>query len=170
MKTQLNVKGISQFSNIIDQKYQSSACGPTTIHVILNYMMNKSARIPTINALYQSLGCTKIGLFKWRLIKNLQRYLGPLWNVSSCSLYEALNQIDLGRPVALKFDKYFSFQWNAKPAFKYHWVPLIGYEFLNDELFFIIHDNGGKYRDSQIRKVRYADNEKVTSFVKIEPK
>ncbi len=138
--------------------------------MILNYIIEKPTRIPTINDLYQKLRCTKIGLFKWRLVKYLQRYLGPQLNISSCSLYEALYQIDLGRPVALKFDKYFSFQWRAKPTFKYHWVPLIGYELLNDELYFIIHDNGGKNRDSQIRKVRYADNEKVTSFVKIEPK
>ncbi len=170
MNVQLNVTGLSQYDDTIHPKYQSSACGPTTVFVILRYLLKDSSLLKNVNELYRILGGTKIGLFKWRLIKRLQRLLGSSWNVSECTLHEALEQIDEGRPVALKFDKYFSFQWKSKPAFKYHWVPLIGYEIKNDELFLILHDNGWKNRDSQIRKVRYADNYKVLSYVKIEPK
>lgn len=70
----------------------------------------------------------------------------------------------------MKFDKHFTGQWRAKPTFKYHWVPLIGYEIKDNELYLIVHDNGGRNRESQIRTVRYAGNDKVLSFVKIEPK
>lgn len=169
MKTQLNLKGMSQYSLDVHPKFQNSACGPTTVFVILNYLLNHSFN-KDVNQLYTFLGGTRIGLFKWRLIKNLQKLLGPNWSVSSCSLTTALKELDAGRPVAMKFDKYFTFQWRSKPTFKYHWVPLIGYEIEKDVLYFIVHDNGGRNRDSQIRKVPYAPNRKVVRFVKIEPK
>jgi hypothetical protein len=167
MRVELNVTGLSQYDDTIQPNFQSSACGPTTVFVILNYLQHSSF---SINELYKMLGGTRIGSFKWRLVKNLRKLLGPSWSVSSCTLHEALEQIDQGRPVAMKFDKYFSFQWKSKPTFKYHWVPLIGYEVKNGEIFLVVHDNGWKNRDSQIRKVRYADNNKVLSYVKIEPK
>ncbi len=166
MHVQLNVTGYSQYNEAILTKYHSSACGPTTIYIILNYLKHHANF--SVNDLYKQLGGTKIGLFKWKLIKNLRKLLGPNWNVRSCSLYEALEQLDQGRPVAMKFDRYFTFQWKYKSNYKYHWVPLIGYEINEDELYLIIHDNGWKNRGSQIRKVRYSDNFKVLSFVKIE--
>jgi len=90
--------------------------------------------------------------------------------VRTCSLKEALQEIDAGRPVAMRFDRYFSLQWrDKKSTFAYHWVPLIGYEIKNDELWLIFHDNGGPQRDSQIRQALYKDNEKVLSFVKMVP-
>ncbi|SOC13264.1 peptidase C39-like protein [Ureibacillus xyleni] len=168
MKVELNLKGMSQYSESVNSQYQNSACGPTTIYVILNYLMENTKH--DVNSLYKFLGSTPIGLFKWRLIKNLQKLLGPDWNVKSCTLYEALKEIDAGRPVAMKFDEYFTFQWKEKHSFKYHWVPLIGYEMKDNTLYLIVHDNGGKNRDSQIRVVKYAENYKVLSFVKIEPK
>ncbi|RUL48066.1 C39 family peptidase [Lysinibacillus antri] len=169
MKVQLNIKGMSQHSEEVFPQYRNSACGPTTVYVILNYLGQQQLN-QDVNSLYKLLGGTPIGLFKWRLIKRLRKHLGNDWIVADCSLYEALKQLDAGRPVAMKFDKYFTFQFNSKPTFKYHWVPLIGYEIKDSALYFIIHDNGSPNRESQIRVVRYAENEKVLSFVKIEPK
>lgn len=168
MRVQLNVQGMSQYSKEVNAHYQNSACGPTTVSVILNYHGLEQTK--DINTLYKLLGGTKIGLFTWRLIKKLRKILGPSWNISRCTLAESLKELEAGRPVAMKFDKHFTFHWFTKPTFKYHWTPLIGYELANDELFLILHDNGGRNRDSQIRKVRYADNHKVLTFVKIEPK
>lgn len=171
MSTQLNLTGMSQYATEVKKEFQNSACGPTTIHVILKYLFKETPeKFYDVNQLYQLLGGTKIGLFQWRLIQNLQKLLGPSWNVSSCSLKEALHQLDNGRPVAMKFDQYFSFRWREKPLFKYHWVPLIGYEIKDNQLYLMIHDNGGRNRDSQIRLVSYAENYKVLSFVKIEPR
>ncbi|MFC7687917.1 C39 family peptidase [Ureibacillus sp. GCM10028918] len=170
MKVQLNVLGMSQYSQNINPQYQNSACGPTTVSVILNYHSHQQSTVKEVNELYKLLGGTRIGLFTWRLIKNLRKLLGPGWIVSRCTLSESLRELDAGRPVAMKFDKHFTFQWFAKPTFKYHWVPLIGYEIMDNELYLILHDNGGRNRDSQIRKVRYADNHKVLSFVKIKPR
>ena len=169
MNVQLNIQGRSQYSKDVNPQFQNSACGPTTVFVILNYHgLQSSAN--TINELYRQLGGTRIGLFKWQLIKNLRILLGSDWHVSSCTLSESLKELEAGRPVALKFDKHFTFRWFTKPTFKYHWVPLIGYEIEDDELYLILHDNGGRNRESRIRKVRYADNHQVLSFVKIEPK
>lgn len=170
MGVQLNLKGMSQYDESVLPQYRNSACGPTTVHVILNYLLKDPSTVKNVNELYKILGGTKIGLFKWRLTKNLQKYLGEQWNIANCSLEEAMQQLDEGRPVAMKFDRYFTFQWLEKPLYKYHWVPLIGYEIKDGELFLIIHDNGGVNRESQIRIVRYAENYKVLSFVKIEPK
>lgn len=167
MKVQIDIEGMSQYNESIHPMYRNSACGPTTIYVILKYLLGTCPQ--NVNELYKILGGTKIGLFKWRLIKRLKKYLGPSWNVESCTFKEALHQLDQGFPVAMKFDQYFTFQWRAKPTFKYHWVPLIGYEIINEKLFLIIHDNGGKDRESQIRKIPYDINFKVLSFVKIEP-
>ncbi|WP_155589999.1 C39 family peptidase [Lysinibacillus cavernae] len=166
MRQQLALRGKSQYDPSIAPSYRHSACGPTTIHVILNYLNDS---VPSINELYKQLGGTKIGLFKWRLIRNLRR-LQPTWDIRTCSLKEALQEIDAGRPVAIRFDRYFSLRWrDKKSTFAYHWVPLIGYDIKNDELWLVFHDNGGPNRDSTIRHALYKDNEKVLSFVKMTP-
>lgn len=171
MKELLNIQGQSQYNEQVLPKYRKSACGPTTVHVILKYVCpNESVAQKDVNELYRSLGSTKIGLFKWRMIRNLQKLLGKKWLVANCTVNEALNEIRNGRPVAMKFDKYFTFNWSAKPLFNYHWVPLIGYEVRASKLYLIIHDNGGRNRESAIREVLYEDNRDILSFVKISPR
>lgn len=152
---------------------RSSACGPTTAYVILKYICSDHELVKKgINTIYELLGSTRIGLFTWRMTNNLKKLLGPTFNVSSCSLNEALAQLEIGNPVAMKFDKWFTLQWftKKKPLYKYHWVPLTGYERKNGELYLIFHDNGGRSRESEIRKCKYEDNKHVLSFVKIEQK
>ncbi|QUG42548.1 hypothetical protein KD050_04545 [Psychrobacillus sp. INOP01] len=168
MKVQLPIKGHSQYDSSIQASYQASACGPVTAFVLLNYLLpNASPFHP--NDLYKKLGGTRIGLFTYRFIRNLRKLLGPNWEVNKCTLQIALKELNNGRPVALKFDKYFSLQWNKKCNFSYHWVPLIGYELVDGEVVLIIHDNGGRNRPSQIRKVRYSDNASILTFVQITP-
>ena len=173
MKVLLNVNGMSQYGEAVHPKFRNSACGPTTVYVILNYLCKDHITAKKdVNELYELLGGTKIGLFKWRFIKNLRTQLGPNFLIEECDLSEAITQLKHGNPVAMKFDQYFTFQWftKKKPAYKYHWVPLIGYEIKDDGLYLIIHDNGGRYRESEIRSIRYDDSRHVLSFVKIEPR
>ena len=171
MKVLLDLTGKSQYDSDVDARYQKSACGPTTINVILNYV-RKNQDVPhkNINELYKLLGTTKIGLFKWRMIRNLKKLLGDNWRVEECTVNVALDELRAGRPVAMKFDKYFSFNWFAKPMFRYHWVPLVGYEIRAGKLYLKIHDNGGRNRESKVRDVLYEENRDVLSFVKIAPK
>lgn len=171
MRVLLNVNGRSQYSSDIRPEYQNSACGPTTAHIILNYLCeDEKIRTKDVNELYKFLGGTKIGLFKWRMIRNLRRLLGDDWCIEECTLTQAIEQLRIGNPVAMKFDVYFTGQFlkSYTPLYKYHWVPLIGYEIIDDELYLTIHDNGGRNRDSQIRTFKYDDNRKILSFVKIE--
>ena len=104
------------------------------------------------------------------MIRNLQKLLGNDWVVKQCTVNEAIDELRAGRPVALKFDQYFSFNWFAKPKYKYHWVPLVGYEIRADKYYLKIHDNGGRNRASKVCDVLYEDNRSVLSFVKIAPK
>lgn len=169
MKIQLQLQGLSQYDSSIRADYQASACGPVTAFLLLNYLQENT--LPdTPNTLYEKLGGTRIGLFTHRFVRNLRKILGPNWQIEKCSLHTALDELKNGRPVALKFDKYFSFRWRKKATFAYHWVPLIGYEIEDDELFLLIHDNGGQNRESKIRKVSYAQNASILSFVQITPK
>ena len=174
MRVLLDVNGRSQYGADVRPEYQSSACGPTTAHVILNYLCRDGEKVLTedINELYKLLGGTKIGLFKWRMIRNLRKLLGEDWCVEECTLTQAIEQLRLGNPVAMRFDVYFSGQFFSKnkSMYKYHWVPLIGYEIKNEQLYLTIHDNGGRGRESKIRTVNYDENRKVLDFVKIEPK
>lgn len=168
LKIQLPVQGLSQYDVTVDEKIQSSACGPVTAYVLLTYLLpNGHSHVP--NDLYKKLKGTRIGLFTFRFIKYLRRLLGPNWTIQKCSIEESLQELQHGRPVALKFDKYFTFKWKKSFSFSYHWVPLIGYEQTNEELYLIVHDNGGRGRESTIRKIKYADNAPILTFVKVVP-
>ncbi|MGF9977725.1 C39 family peptidase [Viridibacillus arvi] len=168
MRIQLPVNGQSQHSDNVREQWRNSACGPTTAAVMLDYLL-PDEKTKCINQLYKQLGTTPIGLFKYRFIHNMRKIVGPDWSIQSCSFHDALFELRAGRPVAMKFDKYFSFHFCLKPAYAYHWVPLIGFEELEDDVVLIIHDNGGQNRDSQIREVSYKANQKVLSFVKMTP-
>jgi hypothetical protein len=81
-------------------------------------------------------------------------------------------EIDAARPVALKFDKWFSFRWQGDFAYDYHWVLGIGYEesALGGDPVLIVHDNGlrlkgGGYRPGQERRIPYLPNRKVLTMV-----
>lgn len=168
LKIQLPVQGFSQYDVTVDEKIQSSACGPVTAYVLLTYLLpNGHPHVP--NNLYKQLKGTRIGLFTFRFIKYLRRLLGANWTIQKCTVEDALQELQHGRPVALKFDKYLTFKWRKSFSFSYHWVPMIGYEQINDEIYLIVHDNGGRGRDSTIRKIKYADNRPILTFVKVVP-
>lgn len=169
MRKILEVEGCSQYSTDVDEKYRSSACGPTTAYVMMNHLFGKQLVNKSVNDFYRMLGGTKIGLFKWRFKLNMRRYLGSGWVVEDCTVQQAIAEIDAGRPVAVKFDKYFSLKFREKPLYAYHWVPMIGYD-TSAELKLFIHDNGGRNRDSRIRSFYYEDQKSVLSFVRIAPR
>lgn len=170
VKVLLNIDGLSQYGKDVDERLQNSACGPTTAKVILNAVcQNEPLSQKSVNELYKLLGTTRIGMFKWRFVKKMKKLLGDQYLVADCTVNEAIEELRHGRPVAVKFDKYFSFKWTAKPIFNYHWAVLVGYEIRNDELFLIVHDNGSKKRPSKLREFLYEKNSDVLSFVKIGP-
>ena len=163
----LNITSKSQHDTDIDERFRPSACGPVTAYVMMEYHFSNAHRY-TVNDLYRLLGSTKIGLFTWRFIRNMRKLLGPDWAIERCSIEEVMRQLDQGHPVAAKFDKWFTFRWRGKYEFDYHWVPIVGYEVINADLMLLIHDNGGKNRPSQLRRVSFKKNKPILTFVKME--
>lgn len=164
--TQLSsFQGKSQFDNDIQTQFRPSACGPVTASVILRYLDAPLSEVP-INTLYKMLGTTRIGLFTWRFVYRLNKMLEPNWYVEKCLLPDVLAELDSGRPVAVKFDKWFSLKWFGHYDFDYHWVPIIGYEQVGTDVFLVIHDNGSPSANSSVRTVSYRKNRDILTFVK----
>lgn len=166
MKTVLPFQGMSQYDESIEPMLRSSACGPTTAHLLLKHI---GLPAPSVNSLYILLKGTRIGLFTHRFVRNLNRLVGPDWTAETCTLHEALQEIKKGRPVAVKFDKYFSFEFDLQSTFAYHWVPMTGYSVEQGKLYLFVHDNGGPNRESKLRKILYGPNHSVLTFVKLAP-
>lgn len=168
MKKLIVFQGLSQHDTNIHEKYRPSACGPVTVAAILQYHEELDIGI---NQLYQLLGSTCIGLFTWKLLRNFQKLGGKRYEVTKVlTIDEVKEELLANRPLAMKFDRYFTFHWFSKPLYSYHWVPLIGFEEKPDDLVLYFHDNGQKNRPSKMRTASYFANQKVLTFVKITPK
>lgn len=164
-KVILPVTGLSQWDAGIDERLRTSACGPTTIRTIFDYHGETDV---AIDQLYRSLGTTRIGLFTWRLMRNFRRLSdGRLRAHRIRSVEEVKSELLAGRPLAMKFDRYFTFRWRKKSVFAYHWVPLVGFEETEGDLLLYIHDNGGRNRPSRLQKVSYEANRSILTFIGI---
>ena len=168
MAKYIEVKGKSQYDKDIDSKYRPSACGPVTAFVLLRHYLPVE-QTPSINELYRQLGGTRVGLSTGRFVRRLGRLLGDGWNVKVCNLQQALLQIDEGRPVAVKFDKWFNFKWHSRFSFDYHWVVMVGYEYVEEHLHILVHDHGGRNSGSRVRSIPYEPNKQILTFIKMEP-
>ncbi len=161
-------QGLSQYDTNIYEKYRASACGPVTVAAILRF--HEELGLDS-NQLYRLLGSTPIGLFTWRLLRNFKKIGDQRYEAKKIhNLQEVKKELLASRPLAMKFDRYFTFRWFSKPLYSYHWVPLIGFEQLDDDLILYFHDNGQKNRPSKMRTVSYLANRKVLTFIKITPK
>ncbi|ARK20864.1 C39 family peptidase [Sporosarcina ureae] len=168
MSKYIEVKGKSQYDHDIEPRYRPSACGSVTAYVLLRHFF-PTEQTPSINELYRTLGSTKIGLPTWRFVRRLNQMLGSQWNVKVCTVQQAIEQIDEDRPVALKFDKWFKFKWRSRFSFNYHWVVMVGYEYVDNQLLVLVHDHGGRNSASRVRSIPYEPNKKILTFVTIEP-
>jgi hypothetical protein len=167
MKILIPFAGMSQYDEKIDEIWRGSACGPTTAAAILRHHEQKDWNV---NDVYKALGTTRIGLFTWRLKRNFHKLGGKRFAIDKTrSIEEVKKELAAGRPLAVKFDRYFSFRWFSKPHFNYHWVPLVGFEEKTDDLLLYIHDNGKRNRPSRLQAVSYGANKKFLTFLKIVP-
>ena len=168
LKILLPLKGMSQYDEAIDSPIRGSACGPVTAAAIFNYHENEPLGI---NDVYRLLCTTRIGLFTWRLVRNFHKIAGSQYAIQKTrSISEVKRELLNGRPLAMKFDRYFTFRWFSKPMFNYHWVPLIGFEDKGDDVILYFHDNGKRNRPSKVRTVSYNEQRSVLRFVKIIPR
>ncbi len=167
MKVLIPFTGMSQYAPEIEAKWQGSACGPVTAAAILRHHEKKEW---TASELYSTLGTTRIGLFTWRFVRKFKKLTSGRYHIKKVrSVEEVKKELIAGRPLAVKFDRWFSFHWFSKPLFNYHWVPLVGFEEQDEDLILHIHDNGKRNRPSKLRMVSYNTNRKYLTFVKIVP-
>jgi hypothetical protein len=163
------VKGKSQYDKDIKRQFRSSACGPVTVSVILNYWFNDSYPLHA-NELYKSLNTTPVGLFRFMMVYKLRRLLGPDWLVKKTNrIDEVIDELQKGNPVAAKFDKYLTLRFFLKPMYAYHWVVITGYVIKNGEISLFFHDNGAPNRESKRRCVSYGEQSSMLRFVLIAP-
>ena len=160
--------GKSQFDPDIEESQRSSACGPVTAYTMIMHLTGSSPL--TVSPLYRQIGGTRLGLPVRRFIKGIELLIGSGWRAERCSLEGLKEEINAGRPVAAKFDRWFSFRWFGKYDFDYHWVPVIGYEENGKDTILTVHDNGGPGRPSRIRRISYQNNRPILTFVRVVPK
>lgn len=167
MKVLLPFQAMNQYAEDIPEAFRSSACGPVTAASILHY---HEGQAPGIAQLYKQLGATVIGLSALCLIRRMQKLTGPRYEIKRVRSIEQVKQeLIAGHPLALKFDRYFSFHWREKTAFAYHWVVLVGFEETDEDVTLFVHDNGQKNRPSKLRAVSLRENRNVLSFIRITP-
>ncbi|MFD1773797.1 C39 family peptidase [Paenibacillus rhizophilus] len=170
----------------------ASACGPATMAAMAEYWgrhLGQSAIIGRerfgskaehINYLYGNYGGRPWGMSVRGFAKGLEAYLQSalgdapavlLRRFNDFALYKA--EIDADRPVAIKFDKWFSLRWMGRYAFDYHWTVGIGYELTEFGPRLILQDNGarradGGYAASRERRIDYAGNRSVITMLAVE--
>ncbi|MBT2289882.1 C39 family peptidase [Paenibacillus albidus] len=171
-----------------------SACGPATMAALTEYWNSRQgvqqvrgkkafgSRAAHINHIYRHHGGRPWGMSVHGFTKGLKAYLAeslPLKDLrgglsirtlTDIAQYKA--EIDAGRPVALKFDKWFHFRWRGRYAYDYHWVMGIGYETGGSGPVLIVHDNGVRYRDGsfargQERLIDYESNQEIMTMVAV---
>lgn len=159
----ISFQSFSQYAHTVEQSFRRAACGPTTIYSIL---FHYGGNVPSINTIFKKARCRSYGLSKRKMIRYLKQYGDPSYCAESGTIDEALREIDAGRPVAMKFDKWFSGRWWERPTYDYHWVPLIGYVEKEDELQLIVGTNRAI---GETRTISYQANRPVLSFVLYRP-
>lgn len=154
------MKSASQYDETVHASFRNSACGPTAVHILLSHYHIHY----TINDLYRHLQTSVIGLFTPLLLHNLRKLLGNDWYIERATLGNALHDVQIKRPVLMKFDQYFSWQFYKSATFRYHWVVLVDYQIDQDELYLLLINNGKE------QWIHYGTNAHALSFVQVSPR
>lgn len=172
----------------------ASACGPATLAALMEYWHTHKGRLfipgaghfaskaAHINYIYTRHGGKPWGMSVSSFVRGLRAYIreaAPRGTITSEQLavsvfndigrYQA--ELDCGRPVALKFDKWFSLRWRGSYVYDYHWVLGIGYEENEDgSCTLIVHDNGVRhpgrgYTTGRERRIPYEPNRAILTMV-----
>lgn len=173
----------------------ASACGPAAIAGIVGFWEKRLAgrggkpfaRLPekpaeAVNEMYAANGGMPLGMSAPVLAFGLRRQLNRRLRESGLPGHAATRrfsgfedycaEIDAGRLVAVKFDKWFSFRWfGRRPVFDYHWTVGCGYRIGDDGTkYLLVHDAGGRRKDgtfarSRERQIAYEPHRGVLTMV-----
>ncbi|MGA4516080.1 C39 family peptidase [Solibacillus silvestris] len=171
----------SQKDPDVKSGYQSSACGPTTMAVILQYWHDSKSKSKLqvwksgystkgafINSMYANRGGTFYGMSVNGVRSGLENEaIARGYSASSSSFnnfFSYKTQIDDNKPVAVKFDKWFS-KWepNAKYDYDYHWTPGLGYIYSASSGALLRVQTLGA--DSYVRDINYNTHSGIITMV-----
>ncbi|KEK10666.1 hypothetical protein EP18_16260 [Lysinibacillus sphaericus] len=170
----------SQYDTDVKSIYRNSACGPTTIAVILQYWHDSKSKSKLqvfnsgystkgafINSMYANRGGTSYGMSVNGVRSGLENEaIARGYSASSSSFnnfFSYKTEIDNNRPLAVKFDKYFTlFEPNADYAYDYHWTPGLGYIYASTGTMLRVQTLAP---NSTIRDINYNVNSAIISMV-----
>jgi len=157
----------------------ASACGPTTMAAISEYWRQYrgfsllpsptyyGGTAATINHFYNEHGGFIGGMSVAGVKIGLEMHNGDFFGSASASVisgYSAYrNEISANRPVAVKFDTYFTFfepDWEY--IYSYHWTVGKGYAYDSFDSMIIVNDNTGT---SQEHYIDFPTNQPILSMV-----
>ncbi|MFF2015317.1 C39 family peptidase [Paenibacillus sp. NPDC058177] len=159
--------------------HSASACGPTTMAAISEYWRQYrgfnllpstiyyGSKAATINHFYSEHGGFIGGMSVAGVKIGLEMHNGDFYRSASASVisgYNAYrNEINANRPVAVKFDKKFTFfepDWDY--AYTYHWTVGKGYAYDSFDSMIIVNDNTGTKQEHYID---FPTNQPILSMV-----
>ncbi|POZ56243.1 hypothetical protein LYSIN_01026 [Lysinibacillus sphaericus] len=172
----------SQHDSDVKKIYRNSACGPTTIAVILQYWHDSNSKTKLqvynagyttkgafINSMYANRGGSAFGMSVSGVRSGLENeviargYAAVTSSFNNFSSYKT--EIDNSRPVAVKFDKYFTlFEPNVDYDYDYHWTPGLGYIYSSSGSLLRVQTLG---TNSYVRDINYATNSAIISMVSL---
>lgn len=164
-----NVKPYSQYEASLSKRGIKSACGPTAIATIINYYSPTESKSPLwIRRWYTESKTGWFGLSSRKLIHTLSRY-GTARKIPKREMWEHyIEEIDHERPVAVKFDQWFSFKWFSDQfEYRYHWVTGIGYQIKEGRRYLMVLDHGKN--KSALKRIHFDTNRPVLTMVSFIP-
>ncbi|KAA9000945.1 hypothetical protein F4V43_13930 [Paenibacillus spiritus] len=181
----LNLAPLSQWEAGVSRP--ASACGPAAMAALADYWAGLAlpgsgaaeSAPARINHMYERYGGRPWGMSAGGLVRGLRRYWkrhapeGARVFLAVFRDFERYREeIDAGRPVAVKFDRWSALRWRGDYAFDYHWTVGIGYEVEGKNRFLLLHDNGGRKRSGEAvpgreRRIAYEANRPVLTMVSL---
>ena len=172
-----------------------SACGPATMAALSQYWRDRgfgrlpgpeadSSKAGLINHMYTRYGGRPWGMGARRLARGLEELVNEAGYGSESSGVTSIfndfgrycQEIEAGRPVAVKFDRWLKLRWRGQYAFDYHWVLGIGWQedAAGGRTSLIVQDNGGRTPGGlalpgRERTIDYESNRPVLTMVSFCP-
>ena len=170
----------SQFDSNVTPLNRNSSCGPSSMAVILQYWHDSRSKGKLqvynagyttkgafINHLYQNRGGGLAGMSVNGVASGLQNEAIARGYSATTSTFNNFfsytNEIINNRPVAVKFDKYFTlFEPNADYSYNYHWTAGVGYVYSASSTLLRVQTVSS---NSYIRDIDYNSNSAIISMV-----
>lgn len=163
-----HVVAFSQYDGDLSKRGVQSACGPATIATIYHYYYpSNKPQSQLIKYWYKKSFTTWFGLSAFLFSRSLSEY-GQSFKINKNQLWEQyVKEIDQGRPVGVKFDKWSALKWFTTYDYSYHWVTGVGYEVKNEQKFLLVLTNSRNKH--AIKKIPFGLNRPILTMIMFSP-